>query len=223
MKRKPTEKKVIEVSAISSAKAFLEKRFSIRKVKLVASLILLIFLLGFFGNRYKDRFLGIFLAGRVNGQPIFKWELNQRLTSRYGKLVLENMIVEKVIFQEAQAKKIAITQEELDKAVEETKKRIGSNANLEDILSMQGMTMADFTSELRMEMLVKKLLTGEIAVSEEEVNSYLKENKKLLTATTEAEMKAEAKGIIEQEKLNEKLVPWVNALVNKATIVKFLN
>lgn len=177
-----------------------------------------IFILGFFGYYFKDKFL----VGLVNNQPIFKFQLSDRLYSLYGRQVLEDLIAEKLIYQEAKKKGITVFPEELTKEIDLVKERLGQGTDLDSLLTTQGVKKSDFESQLKIQILVKKLLGDEISISEEEIGDFIKNNKKLMMATTEAELRREAEEKIRQREISQRLNLWIGELFQKAKITRFL-
>lgn len=180
--------------------------------------VLSVVVLGFLGYRFKHRFL----AGIVNRQPIFRFQLTSRLYSQYGRQVLEDLIVERLILQEAKKKGIFVSSEELNQNVERIKNQLGQNADLDSILALQGIKKSDFESQLRVQMLVKKLLEKEIPISDGEVAKYIKENREVMTATAEAELASEAKEKLTNQRIAENLNPWIAELVKEAKVLRFV-
>jgi len=189
-----------------------------RYFKKAIFIILTLLVIGFLGYRFKDKFL----AGVVNNEPIFRFQLANRLSSLYGKTVLEDLIVEKLIFQEAKKKVVTVTPEEVNQELVNIQKQLGEKTDLDSLLALQGVKKADFLGQIKIQILLKKMLQNEIAVSEEEITKFLKENQKSMTATTEAGLKKEAKETLEQQKMTEKLNPWVSNLLSKAKILRFV-
>jgi len=173
---------------------------------------------GFLGYRFKDKFL----AGTVNGQPIFRFQLSSRLYSQYGRQVLEDLVVEKLVRQEARKNNVSISRSELDEAITQIEKSLGQGTDLNSILALQGIKRQDFENQVRIQILVKKLLEPQIEITDDEVKKYLEENKSFLTATGEAERLSEAQGKLKDQKMSEKLNSWISDLVQKAKVLRFV-
>ncbi len=194
-----------------------EKKGKIIKKHLVflAVLVVLAIVLGYF---FRDRFL----AALVNGKPIFRYKLNKLLIKNSGKDALESLFVENLINDEIKKSKITITEEKIDEEVKKISGSLTGGMKIEDALSLQGISLADFRNQLRMRLQVNKILEKDIVVSEEEIDKFVKENDKTLTATTTADKRTEAKQAIEEQKLGEKIQTWINELLSKAKITRFL-
>lgn len=192
------------------------KKYCGGKALLVGVLIFAVLaLLGYF---YKDRFI----AAVINGRPVFRYQLNQRLNSSFGKEMLENIIVEKLIGEEAKKKGIIVTGEEISAELGKLEQNLGGGMNIEDALKLQGMSLEDFKKQLTIRFQVNKILDAEITVDDKEAEDYIKENAENMVATGEAERKIEALKIVKEEKIAGRIQTWVQELLGKAKIARFL-
>lgn len=180
--------------------------------------LLTLITIAFLGYRFKDKLI----AGTVNNQPIFRFQLTSRLYSQYGKSALESLIVERLIGQEAKAKSVNVSGGEIEEALSRVKKQLGESTDYEAFLAFQGIKKADFERQLKLELLVRKLLEKEIAVSDEEAGEFIKENRKSMTATSEADLVLEAKQNLQEQKFSNNLNSFVGNLVEKAKISRFI-
>lgn len=212
-KSKPSES--IDISTDSTSMN--DNLPSPKKSKLIYLVILVIALgLLFLTNK------GLLLAAVVDGKPIFRWELNRAMMSRFGKQTLENIISERLIASEAQKAGIRVTQEEVNAKEEEVTKNLGENVKLEDLLKFQGMTKADFDSQIRLQMTVEKVLGKDVSLTDADIDNFIATNSSLLVATDPAKLRDEARQAIMSQKTGEKLQPWFADLKEKAKILRFL-
>lgn len=162
------------------------------------------------------------LAAVVNGKPVFRWDFNRVMTQRFGQQTLENMISEQLIAEEGVKSGVVISQKDVDAKVQEIVKGLGENVKIEDLLKFQGMTKADFEKQLRLQMMMEKILAKDLAITEDDVNNYIASNSALMTATDEASLKDEAREAIRSQKIGEKMQTWFTELKEKAKILRFL-
>lgn len=163
------------------------------------------------------------VAGLVNGRPIWSWELNNVMTSRFGKQTLEGMISEALIAEEARKAGVTVSQIELETKENEIVKSLGGgDVKIDDLLKYQGITKADFDNQIRLQLTVQKVLGKNLVITDADVDSYIATNRATLTATEPAALKVEAKQAILDAKVGEKLQPWFTELKNKAKILRFL-
>lgn len=187
-------------------------------------IFLTIFVVVFLAYHFKvaNRILGKFLAGTVNGQPIFKSQLTNRLYTRYGNQILESLIVDTLVRQEAKSKGVVVSQQELEEAIGKIKEQLGQNSDLESILAFQGIERSEFEDGVRVEVMARKLLEKDISITDEEIGQFIKENKKTMAATSEAGLKEEARRVLSDQKLGERINTWIGELEKKAKIERYL-
>ena len=164
---------------------------------------------------------GYVLVALVNNKPVFRFQLNQTLMSRFGKQTLEGMISEALIVEEARKLGVAITQTEIDVQEQEVLKSFGGKVTLEELLTFQGTTKAEFDSQIKLQLLVNKMMQKDVTVTDEEIATYKETNKALLVSSDEADLTEEARKALIEQKTNEKIQPWFTELKNKAKIFKF--
>lgn len=165
---------------------------------------------------------GLLIAGMVNGKPIFRWELNKVLTSRFGQQTLEQIISERLIAGAAAKEGVTVTQEEINGKVAEITAGLGQNANLDELLSMQGMSRSEFESQIRLQLLIRNLLGRDINVTEADIDNYIATSGALLASTEPAKLREEARQAIFDGKVGEKLQVWFEELRANASIQRFL-
>jgi parvulin-like peptidyl-prolyl isomerase len=165
---------------------------------------------------------GLFVAATVNGQPLWRINLEQQLNSRYGEQTLDEMVGEMLIRQAAAQKKITVSKAEVDNKIAEIEKTLNGQISLQDALAQQGDTLAGFRQRVELQLVLEKLTAGQVTVSDEEVNSYIENNKAILTATDEAGMREEARQALQSQKQNTVLRQFYTDLKNKAKVSKFL-
>ncbi len=188
-----------------------------RRYKLLFPVILLVLLLILFLTNK-----GLIFAAIVNGRPIFRWDLNRVMSSRYGQQTLENMINEQIIADEAKKAGVTVTQEEIDAKEKELVASLGENVKLDDLLKYQGMSKSDFDDQIRLQFIVQKVLGKDITITDEEIANYIATNGGQLTATDPAKLKEEARQAILDKKIGEKVQSWFLDIQKNAKVVKFL-
>ena len=192
--------------------------FQGKKLRRFVYLFLTVLVFGFLFYRFRDRFI----AGMVNGEPIFRFQLSQRLNSQYGRTVLQDLIVEKLIYQEAKTRKISLSPEEFSSAIEKLEKQLGEGTKIESVLALQGIDKTTFEQQLRLQLLVRKIMESRISISETEITDYIKENKAQMEVTSEADLSAEAKNSLLDEKISAEINPWISTLLEKSRISRLV-
>ena len=179
-----------------------------------------IIILGLGGLAWLNK--SMFVAAIVNGKPIFRWELNKTMTSRFGTQTLEGMISERLISDAAKATGITVLPADVDAKVADVVKSLGGNVNIDDLLKYQGMTKSDFENQIRLQLTVEKVLGRDLVISETDIDNFIATNRATLVSTDAAALRQEAKNSITSQKVSEKLQPWFMELKDKAKITRFL-
>jgi foldase protein PrsA len=113
----------------------------------------------------------------VNGEEITKDALVQRLLKQLGKRILEQMADEILISQEAKKERVKVSKKEVAKKLEETKKRFPSEEAFKNMIERSGMTTDDVKSQIKIQLLVEKMVSKRVKVTEEEIKDYFDKNK----------------------------------------------
>lgn len=184
--------------------------------------LLIVLIIGGLGFTFKDKWLDKVVVAMVNGQPVLRTELDQRLASTYGKETLENLIIEKLIADEAAKNKISVSEKDIDGEVAAISESLGEGTKIEDVLAMQGMTTQSFRDQMKLKIQVDKILEKDITITDAEITQYLKDNASTLIATDEAAKKEEAKTALHDQKINEKVQGWIGDLLANGKITRFL-
>lgn len=169
-------------------------------------------------------FKGLAVAATVNGKPISRLSIIQKLEKQGGKGTLDNLITETLIQNEAQNKGVSISDQEIDdeiKKIEATVTQQGGT--LDQALLQQGMTREMLKESIKTQKLVEKLLSDKLQISDEDVTTYLNENKTELPAGKEEEAKNDIREQLKQEKLQQEVGIWIEELKANANVKYYVN
>lgn len=187
-----------------------------RPWKIIVGVLAVLFLALLVANK------GWIVSAMVNGKPIYSWELNNTLRARYGQQTLEGMIGETLIADEAKKAGVTVTDSDLKNKQQEVLNSLGANVQLDDFLKFQGMTKDDFNKQLKVQIMVERMLTKDLKISDSDITNYIATNGATLTATDPAKLKEEARQAIVNNKVSEKLQTWFTNMRAKASVVTFL-
>lgn len=162
-----------------------------------------------------------FVAAMVNNTPITNFELLSRVNQQYRSQVLNQMINEKVILDEANKKHITITDKEINDRITQLEGSVGGGQMLDNLLAQQGMTRTEYKRQLLVQMSFEKMYEGEATISAEEVTKFIETNKDQLQATDSASQIKEATDLIKQQKLSKIFQDKFQQLKNAANIKIF--
>jgi parvulin-like peptidyl-prolyl isomerase len=167
-----------------------------------------------------------FVAAVVNRQPITTVELYQSLKAKYGEEILTQIIRDKLIIQEASRRGVRVNQEELDNRIKEVEEQVGGKEQLSQALAQNNLTEENFRTQIRIQLLVEKMLEDKISVSEEEIDKFIADNPDdPNVAGTDDDKGPNREAISEQlraDKLNQEFQTWYQELEKKSSIIKFI-
>jgi foldase protein PrsA len=113
----------------------------------------------------------------VNGDKITKEELYQSLVDTAGDDAVQHLIEKSLLEQAMKDKGLTYTQKELDDEYNSVRKNFDSDEAFAQMLSQYNLTEAIFKDEMLSQVQLKKLLSDQIKVTDEDVSSYYTENK----------------------------------------------
>jgi foldase protein PrsA len=162
---------------------------------------------------------GQLIVATVNGSQISRLTLISELEKKDGKTVLETLVTERLILQEADRRTVTVSDSEVKGEIANIEKSVSKQGqNLDTLLSQQGMTRNDLLKQVKIQLLLKKIVGG-ISVTDKEVNDYIDKNKDSLPSGTDpATLKPQIKKQLEQQKINDKIQKLISDLQSKAKI-----
>ena len=217
----PAKKVVKQKSNLSSGenktvtKTFgsLKDKYFTKKYIIIALLIILIA-----GILFTSR--NQIIVATVNGEPINRFTLINELEKQDGKRVMESIVSKTLVLQEAKKKNIVVTKNEIDseiKKIEEGLKARGQTLN--QVLQLQGVTIDVVQEQIKLNLIMKKILGDKITVSDKEVADYIEKNKPEAPEGTKPEdLRVQIKTQLEQQKSQEKAQEFMKNLQDKAKI-----
>ncbi|WP_066633039.1 peptidylprolyl isomerase [Desulfolucanica intricata] len=113
----------------------------------------------------------------VNGESINKEELYEAMVDQNGQQVLNYLITEKIVNQEAKKQNISISEADLNKELEKVKEYYGSEENFNQYLEQSGISLEDLKEDLAINLKIEKLLEPQISIKEDEIKEYFEANK----------------------------------------------
>ena len=185
-----------------------------------AIIIVVIIALGVLVYVYK----GLFIAATVNGSPISRLAIIQELEKASGKDLLDSLIIEKLVQNEANVKKIIVSNDEINGEIKKIEDQIvAQGTTLDAALAAQGMSMEDLKKQIIFQMEVEKLIADKINVTDEEVAQYIKDNAISIPEGQEATTTAQIKDELRNQKLSTEGKALIATLKSQAKIRYFVN
>lgn len=211
---RPLEASREEQKDTSSARSLPFRSIRVRRSYILTILIIIVFAILVYLTK------GYFFVASVNGQLISRSSIDSDLEKQYGAQELDYQITKALVEQEAAKEHVTVSQQEINQEIknnEDSLKKQGQN--LDQVLQTEGLTRQSFADRIKLQKLVDKMLGKNVTVSDSEAKNYLDQNKSSLPPGTTL---ADAKDQLKQQKVNDKLQPWLADLQKKANIQKFI-
>lgn len=163
----------------------------------------------------------------VNGELIDRFSLIKELEKQGGKKVLDTVILKTLINQEAKKRNTKVSPQEIDAELKKIEVNVSSQGStLDALLAQQGMTKEDLMGEIRLQLLVTKMVGSNVSVSQKEIDTYLESQKSQsasdLGSTTLGLDRVKAESALKQQKIQVKIQAFVADLKAKAKINYFI-
>ena len=192
-----------------------EIKFS-KKLLIIVLFLVLILGLVYFSRRY-------LIAATVNGKSINRLAVLQKLEKQGGKKILETMITQALIRQEAEKRKITISQKDIDAEMKKIEANVTSQGStLDQALQTQGMTKNDLIEEIKIQLMLQKMAGNDIKISDKEIADFISANKNQQGFDKEIP-KEQAIAQLKQQKLQQKIQTFITDLKAKAKINYFVS
>jgi len=168
-------------------------------------------------------FKSFFIVAIVNGQPIWRSTLNNQMAKQYGQQMLDTLITETLIEQQAKNKGIMIDDDKVASETAKIEESVASQGQtLDQILILQGMTRVDLKKQLRLNLMVEQLAGSDASASAEEVTNYIKDNSTTLPKDLTGNKLTEyVANLLASQKRSQIIQSWLVNLKQGAKIQTF--
>lgn len=169
-------------------------------------------------------FKGLIVAATVNGKPVSRMSVVAQLEKEGGKTVLDNLVTNELVLQEAQKEKVTASPAEITAQISQITENLKAQGqDLNSALAAQGMTQSDLNDQIKLQILVQKMAGKGITVTDKEVSDYFNQNISSYPKGTKLDsVSAQIKSDLEQQKMNTAITSWINNLKSKAKINYFV-
>lgn len=123
----------------------------------------------------------------VNGEKITKDELYEILVSASGSDAINALIDEKVVAMEIKKEKIKIPEDEIDAEMKSFMEEVGGEEAFNNMLKENDISESDFKDDIIQYLSIRKLMEPLVEVTDEEIETYFKENKETLDTSEQVE------------------------------------
>ena len=147
----------------------------------------------------------------------------KKLEKQGGKKILETMITQVLIQQEAEKRKITVSQKDVDAEMKKIEANVTSQGTtLDQALQNQGMTKNDLIEEIKIQLMLQQMAGDNVKMSNKEIDDFISANKNQQGFDKEIP-REQAVAQLKQQKSQQKIQTFLTDLKAKAKINYFVN
>lgn len=172
-----------------------------------------------------QKYRGQFLAGTINGVPVTRYELNQKMAEKYGKTAFDEIVSEKLLNQQLKKEKIVVSDQEVTDEMAKIIKDYGGDEAFKAALTQYGLTEAKAKDSIKQSLSLKKLIekTYQIEITDEAIKKYYDDNAKTLFVGKKfTDVSVEIKATLYQQEVYAKTQEWFTGIRKDAKVVTFI-
>lgn len=143
----------------------------------------------------------------VDNKPITRLEYFQALDQKYGQGLKEQLIVERLVNEEALKRGVGVSNDEIEAEIKKVEEGQGGKDNLNQILQVQGISQVEFYKLVRLQLLKQKMFEKDVKVTEEDIKKYLESQNQ--SSTIDDQQKKEITNQLKLQKINNNFNNWL--------------
>ena len=164
----------------------------------------------------------------VNDVVITQGQLNEALMKQYGAEVLESLMTNEIIKQEAKAQKVEVSDKDLDSEYQVYADYYGGEEALLEAMATYDMTKDDILNDIKTYLLTVQLIQKDITLTDDEIKAYYEEN--ISSFTTEdgeqlpfEDVKEDVKEAVLEKRIDEEYDSWLDKKFEEYDVKTYLN
>lgn len=124
-------------------------------------------------------------AAVVNGEPISFEELDTVLERRYGAQIMDQLVIERIIEQEARRRNITVGPEDIEAELERVRRSVPAGQDFEQAVVQQFGSLDAFREQVRLNLFVQKMLESGVRITDQQIRQYYDQNKQMFAPPEE--------------------------------------
>lgn len=168
----------------------------------------------FFQYLNNDRSIAV-----VNGTMIPRKDYYEATDKTYGSVIVNSLILQEVIAQEAAKNNISVTEEDIDNIVNQYITQLGGLENFEQSLAMYNTNLEQLREEIKYQQMTMLLYEKTLNPTEDQLKAYFDENKETFygpeTTATYEEKASEIREIFIAEDFEKNQAQWLLEIQNQ--------
>ena len=158
------------------------------------------------------KFRNLIPAATVNGEMISRRDFSEKLLKRSGQTVLNELVTEKLLLQEAKRQNVVVTKKEINEKINLFKRQLlRQGLKEESELAQNKKTRPILEREMRNQLLIEKLFGKNMAITDQSIEKYLESNNiRKGTAAIWESQKIAVNQILYQQRLQQRFLSWLD-------------
>ncbi len=222
-KEKSSSQKTVKVIKDLRTSPPILKEMSVRRFGFLGKL-LLVAIIGSALYLLAAKYKGLILAGTVNSFPVYRWELNAKMTEKYGKQTFDEIVSDRLLAEQLQKNKIIVTDQEVDTEMAKLVTQYGGQEAFKAAITQFGLTENKAKESIKQSIGLKKLIEKnyKIEISDEAVKKYYADNKSTFGNKKIEEVYDSIKDNLYQQEIYTKSQEWFTNIRKDAKVVSFI-
>ncbi len=162
------------------------------------------------------------VVATVNGEAIRRSEYDRAVAAENGKDVLDGLIVERLVNNEARRRAVTLDDAEAAKLLDDQRKNFTDDQQFQAALARAGLTEPELAKQLRLNEMLKRMVSEKTQVTDEEVAAQYSANAAQFAGQPLEQVREQVRGSIQRQKESAAIRDLVEQLRTDAQIATFL-
>lgn len=218
--KKPTTKKLTQPVAPMTTTAVGKSTAKVAKKSLMSPKAMTVILVVIAVALLTYKFGPWLVPAVVDGKPITRFAVWNKLEKDYGEATLSSMVDEKILNNAIKKSGVTVDQSKVDEQIKSLETQFESVGGLDAALEQRGLTRDALREQIVTQLSVEEILADKVGVSEDEVMSEFDANKETLYKDQSIDdVKDSIENTLKESKLRDAFLEWFDQ-VKKDTQVK---
>lgn len=162
------------------------------------------------------------VVATVNGEKIHRTEYDRAVASGSGAEVLDNLVTERLVANEAKKRNIVVDDSQAAKLLADQKAKFGTDQAFQSALAQAGLTENDLTKQLRLSEALRQMIADRVSVTDQEVEQQYTAAQDRYAGQSPEQAKEQVRQGLQQQKEGVAVRDLLDQLRAEAKIETFL-